>query len=198
VTVRRTGRLLLAGAVVSALAAAFAIAGASAARRSGWWALGLLLLTLAASPLRRALAALGRRAAAVHVHRARRGLGLAAAAAGAYHLLEALEHHFGAAAPDAVLASVLAIPWLRHGALALALLALLALTSLTPIARRLAAWSALHRAIYAAVLFAGLHALLAPHAGLPAWLALVLAALLLAARLLPAPPPHAEPPDAPD
>lgn len=184
-SVRRTGWLLVAGAALLALAAAFAIAGASEVRRSGWWALGLLLLTLAASPLRQLLAALGRRAAAVHVHRARRGIGLTAAAAGGYHLFESLEHHFGAAAPDDVLAAVLGIPWLRHGALALSLLALLALTSLAPIARRLSAWSALHRLVYAAAIAAGLHALFAPHAGLPALVALALALLLLAARLVP-------------
>jgi sulfoxide reductase heme-binding subunit YedZ len=182
---RRTG-IVVAGAVIVALAVALMVAGATSMPRiTGWWALGLVVLALAATPARRVLGARGRADAAVVVHRARRSVGLGAAALASYHLLEALEHHFGAAMLTDVLDAVLALPWLRHGALAIALLWLLALTSLRVLTRRLVAWTALHRLVYPAALLAALHGTFAPHAGAAAIVAGGVVGLLLLTRLWP-------------
>lgn len=185
-SVERRTWLVVGGAVIATLAVALLTAGsASMPRLTGWWALALVALTLAATPARRLLAARGRKDAAVIVHRARRAVGLGAAAVASYHLLEALEHHFGEAALADVLDAVLALPWLRHGALALLSLWILALTSLRALMGRLVAWTALHRLIYPLALLATLHAAFAPHAGRAALGAGAVVVLLLVTRLVP-------------
>lgn len=125
------------------------------AHGSGVSAIALLTLALLASPLSR----LGPPRLLV-LRAARRSLGLAAAAAAALHALAAWTGYL----PSLSLAPIAALAWIRHGVLALAILAALALTSFPTIQRalRVRAWSALHRAAYAAGALAVLHALGSP------------------------------------
>lgn len=122
-------------------------------------ALTLLLASLACSPAATILG--GRRPAlAVALRRARRWLGLETAAVALVHATLACFGYLG----GIELGAIAAVPSLRHGALALLVLAALSLTSFPVVARalRVRAWSALHRLVYAAALLVGLHALAAP------------------------------------
>lgn len=121
---------------------------------TGGLAIALLVSALACSPA--AVLSRGRAAIAVALRRARRWLGLSAtlvalthATLGAYGYLGGID-----------LAPIFAVPWLRHGALALLLLGALSLTSFPVVTRalRVRAWSALHRLVYAAGVLAALHA----------------------------------------
>ncbi|GAB4206979.1 MAG: hypothetical protein OHK0013_24130 [Sandaracinaceae bacterium] len=90
--------------------------------------------------------------------------------------------------PAGLVAMVEGLPFLRHGALALALLALLAATSFPRLNARLGlrAWGALHRVVYAAIALAALHVLAGPSADpRVALVATVVVAILLAGRLVP-------------
>lgn len=182
---RKTWLSVLAG-VLAALASAAVLSGLDGGvRLTGWWALGLFVLTLTATPAQRGLRALGRNEAAVIVLRARRGLGVGAALVATYHLLETLEHYFGSAALPSVLDAALTQPWLRHGALALGASWLLAATSIRALSARTRAWSALHRLAYPIALLGALHATFAPHATLAPPAVAVVTLGLLVARLIP-------------
>ena len=113
----------------------------------------------------------------------RRTLGVTGALAGLAHGAIGAVRYAGLS-----LATLDAIPWLRHGALAALALVPLLLTSFAPITRALwvRAWKALHLAAYAATPLALLHALEAPGSDLRAVLALAaLVGLGLAVRLVP-------------
>lgn len=139
-------------------------------RATGWIAALALVSALAATPI-------GRLAPAAL--RARRGLGISAAIAAIAHFAVAIGAYLGDGWADAVLA----VPWLRSGALALALLLPLLVTSFPPVVRRLGVrlWKPLHRLAYAAGALVVHHLLLAPFAP-RAWaiaLAIVLVALAI-------------------
>lgn len=155
---------------------------------AGWLAIALLVASLALS-----LAARWRRRIVVlREHHARlvslrRLAGLGGAALAAAHATLGLGV-LGAASLDEVLAMLSGVPYLRHGALAIAVLAPLALTSFPTLNARLGlrTWSTLHRGVYVAVALAALHVLAGPSADprLATAIAFVIAALLLA-RLWP-------------
>lgn len=149
---------------------------------SGW----LALLSLAAS-LALSLAARWR------VRRARllalrRVLGLAGLALAALHAIVTMGGLLAPGSGTEAAALFEGLPYLRHGALALALLLPLAATSFPRLNARLGlrAWSALHRLVYAALALAALHVLAGPSADprLAVAVAGLIAALLLA-RLVP-------------
>lgn len=194
---RKTWLVVLSGVLAALLVAALLSGVDGGVRLTGWWALGLFVLTLTATPAQRVLRALGRNEAAVLVLRARRGLGVAAALVATYHLLETLEHYFGSAALPSVLDAALTQPWLRHGALALGAAWLLAATSIRALSARTRAWSALHRLAYVIPMLGALHATFAPHATLAPLAVLVVTLGLLVVRLIRTRPaasaPRAEP-----
>lgn len=148
---------------------------------SGWLAMASLLASLGLS-----LAARG-----LSEHRARlvafrRLAGLLGAAASLAHASLALVAVLGLASLEEASAIVGAVPYLRHGALALALLAVLALTSFPELNARLGlrTWSTLHRGVYVAAALAALHVLAGPSADPRLALAVtVVVGLLLLARL---------------
>lgn len=149
---------------------------------AGWLAIGLLVTSLALSLVARAQLAWTRE------HRARllssrRLAGLGSAGAALLHLVLGLSLLAPATLEDA-LAMISGVPYLRHGALALALLGALALTSFPKLNARLGlrTWSTLHRAVYVASVLATLHVLAGPSAEprLAASTAFVMALLLLA------------------
>jgi sulfoxide reductase heme-binding subunit YedZ len=148
---------------------------------TGGLAITLLLSSLACSPAATLLAS--RPALAVALRRARRSLGLGATAVAVSHAtLGALGYVGGLE-----LGPFLAVAWLRDGLLALLILGALSLTSFPAVTRalRVRAWSALHRLVYAAALFAALHATAAPFGDVGGGLvALGVVALLLVARPL--------------
>lgn len=186
--------------IASALGALFAFFSDPHAieRGSGWLGLTLLLGTLSITPLRHLVLRLSRRRSlvlAIGLLRARRPLGLAAFGAAAVHALVSGARYLGTPSLAQVRTMLTEVAWLRHGALALALLLVLAITSLRPIARRMRAWQGLHRLIYPAALLVGLHALLGPHAGTGAAIASGVTILLLVARALPSRRRPAEPRD---
>lgn len=119
----------------------------------------------------------------------RRLLGLAGLALGLAHALVVVPSALAPPRLAELLPMVEALPYLRHGALALALLAPLGATSFPSLNARLGlrAWSTLHRLVYAASALVALHVVAGP--GADPRLALALAALLAAlllARLVPA------------
>lgn len=148
---------------------------------TGWWALALLLLTLAVTPLRRVL---GR----PQLLRWRRMLGLFAFTYAGLHLLTYLwlDQFFDA---TAIAKDVLKRPFVTAGFAAFVLLVPLAATSTRAMVRRLGArrWQRLHRLVYPAAALGVLHFLWLVKKDLrePLLFAAVLG-LLLAARLLPA------------
>jgi sulfoxide reductase heme-binding subunit YedZ len=141
-----------------------------ALRATGWLGALALAAALAATPLGR----LDPRAL-----RARRPLGIAAALAALTHGAVALGAYVG----DEWAGALTAIPWMRSGALALALLLPLLATSFPPVVRRLGVrlWKPLHRLAYVSAALAVHHVLLAPFAP-RAW-GLALAALLFCLAL---------------
>jgi methionine sulfoxide reductase heme-binding subunit len=146
--------------------------------RTGWWALTLLVASLAVTPLRR-LTGWNRLVAA------RRPLGLAAFGYATLHVAVYLvDREFTAAF---VVEDVMERPFVTAGLAAFLLLVPLAATSTRGMIRRLGPrWQALHRLVYPAAALAVLHFLWLVKADLrePLIFALVLGALL-AVRLVP-------------
>ena len=148
---------------------------------AGWLAIALLLTSLAISLASRWL--LEQRARLIAW---RRLAGLGSAGMALLHALLALSL-LGLPSAE-VITAVSALPYLRHGALALALLAALALTSFPKLNARLGlrTWSVLHRAVHVIGVLAALHVLAGPSAD-PRLAVIVAIAfgLLLLARLAP-------------
>lgn len=121
----------------------------------------LLLLVLSA------LASLGThlttKETRAHLLRARRGLGLASFAAALIHALASLAH-LHATSFTSMWNRLLALGYVRHGALALLVLFALTLTSFPKLNARLGlrTWTALHRLAYVALILGALHALSGP------------------------------------
>ncbi len=145
----------------------------------GWLAALALVSSLLTSLLARW--AMGPRRARLVA--ARRLLGLAGFGLAVVHALASIGTALLPRSPAALWTMLDALAYLRHGALALALLAPLALTSFAKVnARlRLRAWGALHRLVYAASVLVALHVLAGPEADprLALTLAVVMALLLL-------------------
>ena len=120
-------------------------------RRTGWWALTLLVATLAVTPLRR-LTGWNR------LIQLRRPLGVAAFVYAALHFLVyiTIDQWF---ALGYIVEDVLERPFITAGFVALLLLIPLAATSTRDSIRRLGGrrWRILHRLIYPAVLLGALH-----------------------------------------
>jgi methionine sulfoxide reductase heme-binding subunit len=117
---------------------------------TGWWALALLLLTLAVTPVRRLTGW-------SHLAPLRRTLGLWAFGYATVHLLVflALDHAFD---PAEILDDARTRPFIAAGFAAFLLLAPLAATSSRAWIRRLGRnWTRLHRLVYAAAALAVLH-----------------------------------------
>jgi methionine sulfoxide reductase heme-binding subunit len=147
-------------------------------RRSGWWALTLLIVTLAVTPLRRLTGWNS-------VVQARRALGLWAFGYASLHVLlyVGLDQGFGW---SYILEDILERPFITAGFVAFVLLVPLAATSTRDSIRRLGGkrWQRLHRLVYPAAMLAVLHFFWLVKADVrePLLFAGVLA-LLLAARL---------------
>lgn len=158
-------RLVASALALSALAA---IALGDVARGTGAAALTLLLASLAMSPVALVVSA----PVAVACRAARRKIGVASAAVALAHASWALYRYVD----PFVLDPIARLPWLRQGALALAILLALALTSFAPVQRalRIRAWSALHRLVYAAAILAAGHVLGVPFGSVKLGIAAVL------------------------
>lgn len=171
--------LALAGAV-GLVAAIGAPTGHGLAQLTGAGALAALVLTLLATPVSRLLA--GKRRLAIRS--ARRGMGIASALAALAHASLALAAYL----PTWSFAPIARLPWMRHGALALALLLPLLATSFPALQRglRVRAWSALHRLAYAAGVLGCLHSVEVPYGNptLGGALAAIVGLSLLARLLL--------------
>ena len=121
----------------------------------------LLLLMLSA------LASLGThlttKESRVRLLRVRRSLGLVASGAALFHAIASLAH-LHALSLTGVWNRLLALGYLRHGALALLVLAALTLTSFPKVNARLGlrTWTSLHRLSYVALILGALHALAGP------------------------------------
>jgi sulfoxide reductase heme-binding subunit YedZ len=118
--------------------------------RTGWWALSLLTVTLAVTPLRR----LARRPGWI---RYRRLLGLLAFFYATLHLLTylVLDQFFGW---SYIVEDIVERPFITIGFLAWLILLALASTSTSGWIRRLRKnWQRLHRLVYVAVIAAGVH-----------------------------------------
>lgn len=122
--------------------------------------------------------------------RARRGLGLASFAAALFHALASLAH-LHATSLTSVWNRLLALGYVRHGALALLVLLALTLTSFPKLNARLGlrTWTALHRLAYVALFLGALHVLSGPSmdptlglAALGCALGIVLARVVLVLR----------------
>jgi sulfoxide reductase heme-binding subunit YedZ len=162
-----------------ALAALAGVAMQSVSRGTGVAALTLLCASLALSPVASVVPAAG----AVACRAARRKLGIASALFATIHACWALPRYLD----PLVLEPIARVPWLRQGAIALAILVVLALTSFAPIQRalRVRAWSSLHRLVYVAGLLASIHAIAVPFGSVRVGIAaLALTALFLLVRPL--------------
>lgn len=118
--------------------------------RTGWWALSLLTVTLAVTPLRR----LARRPGWI---RYRRLLGLFAFFYATLHMLTyvVLDQFFGW---SYIVEDIVERPFITIGLLAWLILLALALTSTSGWIRRLRKnWQRLHRLVYVAAIAAGVH-----------------------------------------
>ncbi len=170
---------------------------------SGWLAIFALLTSLTLSLASRFL-----RDQRLRLVTWRRLAGLVGFVAALVHASIVLSAVLGPASLDDALTMIASVPYLRHGALALTLLALLALTSFPKLNARvgLRTWETLHRGVYLAIGFAVLHVLAGPsaHPGLAITIAVIVLVLLLA-RLVPrsrtreasdadSPAPHGDPP----
>ena len=146
---------------------------------TGQWSVGLLLLALAATPLRRIL---GARRLPRFLLTYRRPIGVAAFAYAALHLGVYLERKWGA---GLILREGLE-PDLATGWLAFAVMLALAVTSNDVSVRALGRrWKRLHRAVYLGAALTFAHWVLATFDTISAYVCLVLLLLLEAARLLP-------------
>jgi len=163
---------------------------------SGWWAMSLLLATLAVTPLRRIsvwlsqMVALrfGRRIGDWNaLIRQRRQLGLWSFGYATLHLglYLGFDIGLGAGTLHAYAQDLAERPFIALGSAALLLLLPLALTSTRAAIRRLKRhWLRLHRLVYAAAVLAALHGVLQAKPGqVPAWVFAGIAAALLAFRL---------------
>lgn len=163
---------------------------------SGWLAVFALLASLAMSLASRFLRDQRARLVAW-----RRVAGLVGFVSAAVHASIAI---MGVLAPSSMshaLAAIGTVPYLRHGALALAVLTPLALTSFPKLNARvgLRTWEALHRGVYVAIALVVLHVLAGPSAKPHLAIAVaVIAGLLLVARLVPRPRARAADDDPPD
>lgn len=166
---RFASRLCL--AVGSALAVTFALYATSVSyvvereiwllQATGWTAVGSLLLSLSATPVRIALeVAFARRPRRV-LSALRRSLGMTAAWFAIGHAGIALSTYLWESWP-----TVTARPFLRSGLVALVILVALLTTSFPRVVRalRIRLWKPLHRLAYLAALFAFQHLLLSPFA----------------------------------
>ncbi len=150
---------------------------------TGWLAVLALLASLSTS-----LAARWQLVHRAKLLRMRRVLGLAAFVLALLHAALVMG---GLLAPRSIAeaaALLSGLPYLRHGALALVLLAPLAATSFPTLNARLGlrTWSALHRLVYGAVVLAVLHVLAGPAVDPRVALALATFALaVLFGRLIP-------------
>lgn len=156
----------------------------------GWLALALLVASLALSLVARRQRG-PRRVRSLSL---RRSAGLAGAAVAVGHASLSV---VALRPPDAatLVAMIDGLPYLRHGALAVALLVPLVVTSFPRLNARLGlrGWGALHRVVYAAVALAALHVLAGPSADPRlAVVTSVVVALLVALRLVPRPRPREE------
>ena len=166
---------------------------------SGWWAMGLLLATLAVTPLRRISVWLSRAVALRFgrrigdwnaLIRQRRQLGLWSFGYAVVHL--GLYLGFDAGTLRAYAQDLAERPFIALGSAALLLLLPLALTSTQWAIRRLKRhWLRLHRLVYAAAVLAALHGVLQAKlghvsAGVFAGIAAALLAFRLAATIAPA------------
>ena len=159
---------------------------------SGWWAMGLLLATLAITPLRRISVWLSR-AVALHcgrrigdwnaLIRQRRQLGLWSFGYAVVHV--GLYLGFDAGTLRAYAQDLAERPFIAIGSAALLLLLPLALTSTQWAIRRMKRhWVRLHKLVHAAVALAALHGVLQAKVGhVSAWVFAGIAAGLLAFRL---------------
>lgn len=159
-------RSVVAAAVVASALVGLAVGRGPLApiRVCGWTAISCLVLALACSPVALLLVRAGSeraRRVGVAIARARRGIGVSAFALACAHAALAMAVHL-----DFDFGAVVGIDRLRHGTLALVLLAPLAVTSSDRVmaALRLRAWKALHRAAYPAAILAVAHAFRAPFA----------------------------------
>jgi sulfoxide reductase heme-binding subunit YedZ len=145
---------------------------------TGGAALTLLLASLACSPIARVTTPEW----SVALRSARRRLGIASAVVAAAHACLALPSYV----TPLTLTPIATLPWLRHGAIALSILAALAITSFPRLTGvlRVRAWSALHRLAYVAAILGALHALAVPFGSVRiGLLALAIVAVLLAVRI---------------
>jgi sulfoxide reductase heme-binding subunit YedZ len=159
---------------------------------SGWWAMGLLLATLAITPLRRISVWLSR-AVALHcgrrigdwnaLIRQRRRLGLWSFGYAVVHM--ALYLGFDAGTLRAYAQDLAERPFIAIGSAALLLLLPLALTSTQWAIRRMKRhWLRLHKLVYAAVALAALHGVMQAKLGYrSAWVFAGIALALLGFRL---------------
>ncbi len=148
---------------------------------TGWLAVASLLASLATSLASRLLREHRPRLVAW-----RRLLGLGGALAALVHACVSVVALLAVGSLDETITIVSAVPYLRHGALALALLAPLALTSFPALNARLGlrTWQSLHRAVYVVIALVVLHVLAGPSADPRVALAIAaLAVLSLVARL---------------
>jgi sulfoxide reductase heme-binding subunit YedZ len=149
----------------------------------GWLAAVALAASLAVSPAAR-WASRERRTRLVPM---RRRLGLAGLALATAHALVVVPAALAPPHLGDLLPMIEALPYVRHGALALALLVPLGVTSFPALNARLGlrAWSTLHRAVYAASVLVALHVVAGPEVDPRAALVLCAAtgALLLARAL---------------
>jgi sulfoxide reductase heme-binding subunit YedZ len=163
---------------------------------SGWWAMGLLLATLAVTPLRRISVWLSRAVALRFgrrigdwnaLIRQRRQLGLWSFGYAVVHggLYVGFDIGFDAGTLHAYAQDLAERPFIALGSAALLLLLPLALTSTQRAIRRLKRhWLRLHRLVYAAAVLAALHGVMQAKLGHgSAWVFAGTAAVLLAFRL---------------
>ena len=170
-------RRIFGGVVAASLVVALLLG--SVARGTGGAAITLLLGSLAMSPLSRVLPP----AWALASRTVRRRLGIASAGVAVGHALFAFPTYLD----PLVLGPITALPWLRHGFLALGILCALLVTSFPVLQRalRVKAWSSLHRLAYVAAALASLHALAVPFGSIRLGIvSLSVTALLLVARPL--------------
>jgi sulfoxide reductase heme-binding subunit YedZ len=159
-------------------------------RGSGLLAFGALALALCVSPLGALAARLHRGPDPLLLAALRRALGITSACAALLHAAVALATYLGDAWPG-----LLDVPFLRSGALALAVLAALLATSFPALVRalRVRLWKELHWLAFPALLLALHHQLLSPFADRRLALQVVAAVLAIGLlRFLPgrrAPPP---------
>ncbi|NNC77951.1 MAG: sulfite oxidase subunit YedZ [Woeseiaceae bacterium] len=146
-----------------------------AIHQTGQWSVGILILTLAITPLRKAF---GPKPWLLGTLKHRRALGVACFSYASLHTLFYLERKWGA---DLIIKEGLEWP-LATGWLALAIFLALAITSNDVSVRKMKrGWKRLHRAVYAAALLTFVHWWLATFDPANAY---VFAAVLLAVQLL--------------